>query len=300
MVRINKILCPVDFFPASKRAADYAIALAKAYESKLILLHVVSPVLPASYEIPIDAADILESMTDAADNELKKLAVRARAKRVNTEVIVRTGEIDLEIRSLIKDLNVDFIVMGTHGRRGFEKWFLGSVTERLLRRVDIPLLTIGSAANNTKTPTAVRRILVTTDFSEGTAEAVRYAFSLGQEYQAQVTLLHVLNDVSADISGRYRDTLIKSIRNELEELVPDDVRDWCDVSTRVETGLPWTRILDTAKRDKIDLLVMNAHGNGMLHRALVGSTAERVVRGSPAPVLLIPPAAIGKRKKKAA
>jgi len=300
MVRINKILCPVDFFPASKRAAEYAIALAKAYESKLILLHVVSPVLPASYEIPIDAADILESMTDAAENELKKLAARARAKSVNTEVIVRTGEIDLEIRSLIKDLNVDFIVMGTHGRRGFEKWFLGSVTERLLRRVDVPLLTIASAANNTKTPTAVRRILVTTDFSEGTAEAVRYAFSLGQEYQAKVTLMHVLNDVSADIRGRYRDTLIKSIRHELEEFVPDDVRDWCDVSTRVETGLPWTRILDTAKRDKIDLLVMNAHGNGMLHRALVGSTAERVVRGSPAPVLLIPRAAVGKRTKKAA
>src|SRR5262245_38615411 len=118
MIRINKILCPVDFFPASKRAADYAIALAKAYESKLILLHVVSPVLPASYELPIDAADILESMTNASENEMKKLAARAQAKAVDAEVIVRTGEIDLEIRSLIKDLDVDFIVMGTHGRRG--------------------------------------------------------------------------------------------------------------------------------------------------------------------------------------
>jgi nucleotide-binding universal stress UspA family protein len=292
-------LCPVDFFPASRRAADYAIALAKAYESKLILLHVISPVLPASYEISIDAADILESMTNAADNEMKKLAACAQVKKVDAEVIVRIGEIDFEIRSLVKDLNVDFIVMGTHGRRGFEKWFLGSVTEHLLRRVDVPLLTIGSIANGTKAPTAIRRILVTTDFSEGTGDAIRYAFSIGQEYQAKVTLMHVLNDISAD-SGRYRDTLIKSIRTELEDLVPDDARDWCDVSTRVETGLPWTRILDTAKRDKIDLLVMNVHGNGMLHRALVGSTAERVVRGSPAPVLLIPPAAVGKRKKKAA
>jgi nucleotide-binding universal stress UspA family protein len=293
-------MCPVDFFPASKRAADYAIALAKAYESKLILLHVVSPVLPASYELPIDAADILESMTNASENEMKKLAARAQAKNVDADVIVRTGEIDLEIRSLVKDLNVDFIVMGTHGRRGFEKWFLGSVTERLLRRVDVPLLTIGAAANGTKTPTAIRRILVTTDFSEGTADAIRYAFSIGQEYQAKVTVMHVLNDVSVDVSGLYRDTLIKSIRSELEDLVPEEARDWCDISTRVETGQPWTRILDTAKRDKIDLLVMNVHGNGMLHRALVGSTAERVVRGSPAPVLLIPPSAVGKRKRKAA
>ena len=300
MVRINKILCPVDFFPASKRAADYAIALAKAYEAKLILLHVISPVLPASYEIPIDAAEILDSMTDAANGELKKLATRAEAKKVYTEVIVRTGDIDLEIRSLAKDRNVGLIVMGTHGRRGFEKWFLGSVTERLLRRTNVPLLTIGNAANSTKAPPAIRRILVTTDFSEGTADAIRYAFSIGQEYQAKVTLIHVLNDISADISGRYRNTLIKSIRNELEELVPEEARDWCDVSTRVETGLPWTRILDTVKRDKIDLLVMNVHGKSMLDRALLGSTAERVVRGSPAPVLLIPPAAVGKRKRKAA
>src|SRR5262245_34887966 len=108
MVRINKILCPVDFFPASKRATDYAIALARAYEAKLVLLHVVSPVLPASYEIAINAADILESMTDAAENEVKKLAARAQAQKVKTEVIVRTGEIDLEIRSLLKDLDVDF------------------------------------------------------------------------------------------------------------------------------------------------------------------------------------------------
>jgi nucleotide-binding universal stress UspA family protein len=300
MVRINKILCPVDFFPASKRAADYAIALAKAYESKLILLHVISPVLPASYEIPIDAGEILDSMSEAANNELKKLAARAEAKKVDAQVIVRTGTIDLEIRSLVKDRNVDFIVMGTHGRRGFEKWFLGSVTERLLRRVDVPLLTIGQAANSTKAPPAIRRILVTTDFSEGTADAIRYAFSIGQEYQAKVTVMHVLNDISADISGRYRDTLIKSIRSELEELVPEEARDWCDTSTRVETGLPWTRILDTAKRDKIDLLVMNVHGKSMLDRALLGSTAERVVRGSAAPVLLIPPTAVGKRKRKAA
>jgi nucleotide-binding universal stress UspA family protein len=301
MVRINKILCPVDFFPASKRAADYAIALAKAYESRLILLHVVSPVLPASYEIPIDAADILESMTNSAENEMKKLAARARDKKVSTEVVVRTGDIDSEIRSLAKDRKVDLIVMGSHGRRGFEKWFLGSVTERLLRRVQIPLLTISNAANSTKAPPAIRRILVTTDFSEGTADAIRYAFSIGQEYQAKVTLMHVLNDISADISGRYRDTLIKSIRSELEELVPEEARDWCDISTRVETGLPWTRILDSAKRDKIDLLVMNVHGKSMLDRALLGSTAERVVRGSPAPVLLIPPpTAVGKRKKKAA
>jgi nucleotide-binding universal stress UspA family protein len=297
MIRINKILCPVDFFPASKSAADYAIALAKNYEAGLIFLHVVSPMAATGYEVPFNLADFLESMTNAANAEMKKLCKRAEAKGVRAEPVIRTGDVDLEIRAMTKERNADFVVMGTHGRRGLERWFIGSVTERLLRRTTVPLLAIGKAGPKTAPP-AIRRILVTTDFSPGTSDAIEYAFSIAQECQANVTLLHVIDDISADISGRYRDSLIQSIREKLEKLVPEEARNWCEVKTRVDTGSPVRRILSILKTSKNDLLVMNVHGKGMLDRALLGSTAERVVRGAGIPVLLIPPLAVSKRGKK--
>jgi len=76
--------------------------------------------------------------------------------------------------------------------------------------------------------------------------------------------------------------------------VPDDSRLWCEIRTTVATGTPYNVILKKAKKDRVGLIVMNIHGKGMLDRVLVGSTAERVVRGAECPVMLIPPAAPAK------
>ena len=95
--------------------------------------------------------------------------------------------------------------------------------------------------------------------------------------------------MAADVSGKYRESLIQGVQKQLEDLVPEEAKTWCDVDTRVETGVPYRIILRTLEDEKIDLLVMNIHGKGMLDRALLGSTAERVVRVASCPVMLIPP-----------
>ena len=116
-----------------------------------------------------------------------------------------------------------------------------------------------------------------------------YAFSVAQENDSEVTLLHVLHDISADVAGKYRDSLIDGIRKQLEGLVPADARNWCEIVTRVETGIPYRIILRTLEDEKVDLLIMNVHGKDMLDRALLGSTAERIVRAASCPVMMIPP-----------
>jgi nucleotide-binding universal stress UspA family protein len=104
------------------------------------------------------------------------------------EYIVRTGDIEKEIQKIVRSAKIDFVVMGTHGRRGVERWVLGSVEEQLLRNTKVPLLTIGRTRKPETAPPAIPRILVTTDFSEGTPEAMAYAFSIAQECQAQISL----------------------------------------------------------------------------------------------------------------
>jgi nucleotide-binding universal stress UspA family protein len=295
MVQINKILCPVDFFPASEQAVAYATAMAQNYEAELLLFHAVVPVLHAAYELPLNTDKIVKAMSEESTRRLEDLARPARKGGVEVRTIVRTGDIDDEIKRIVNKEKADFIVMGTHGRRGVEAWFMGSVTQRLLRHVPVPLLTMGASKRGDVTPPAIRRILVTTDFSDGTADAMAYAFSIAQECQARVTVMHVINDVAIDLSGKYRDPLVRGIEEELGRLIPEEAKPWCDIRTRVEIGLPYRAILKTLEREKIDLLVMNIHGKGMLDRALLGSTAERVVRGAGCPALLIPP--MGKKRK---
>src|SRR5437867_4149800 len=185
MTRIQNILCPVDFFPASESAANYAIALAKNYGARLILLHVVEPVAPWAYEVPIDTTGLIKTMIARSTEEMSRFAKRAEAAKVPVDVVVRAGEVDLEIESLIGKRNVDFVVMSTHGRRGLEKFFMGSTTERLLRKLHVPLLTIGKLKSKAVLPD-IRHILMTTDFSEGTPGAVAYAFSIARQSHAKV------------------------------------------------------------------------------------------------------------------
>ena len=281
MINIKNILCPVDFFPASNAAVNYAAGLAANYDAAIHLLHVVTPVPVSVYEYAIDTSAILKSVEESSMDEMKKLVARVKGMGV--------AAVYDEIKRSIDVLKPDLIVMGTHGRRGVERWFMGSTTEKLLRHSPVPLVTISAMGERAFNMPRFRRILVTTDFSDGTPDALAYAFSVAQENESQVTLMHVLHDISADLSGKYRDSLINGLRRQLDDMVPAEARNWCDIVTRVETGVPYRIILRIIEDERPDLLVMNIHGKGMLDRALLGSTAERVVRAASCPVMMIPP-----------
>ena len=289
MISITKILCPVDFFPASDAAVKHAVGLAANYDARVHLLHVITPLLPTAYEYAIDTTDIMGSLEKSATEELNKLAAQAKEAGVHADIEIRIGDVYEEIKQTIEEERPELLVMGTHGRRGVERWFMGSTTEKMLRHSPVPMLTISGMGEKVTAAPSFRRILVTTDFSDGTADALAYAFSVAQENDARITVMHVIHDAAADVSGKYRDSLIQGVEKQLADLVPPEARNWCDVVTYVETGVPYRIILRTLEDERVDLLVMNIHGKGMLDRALLGSTAERVVRAASCPVMLIPP-----------
>jgi nucleotide-binding universal stress UspA family protein len=220
---------------------------------------------------------------------MKKLETRARAAGLTVDTGIRTGDADVEIESAIRATKADILIMGTHGRRGLKKWFLGSVAERMLRRSSIPVLTVRGSKKIRTARGAVQRILVTTDFSEGSINALNYALTIAKANRAHVTVLHVLDEMRALTSQKYRKDLAERFRGELLKLIPAHARSWCDIDTRIEAGTPYHMILRLLKKEKIDLLVMNIHGKGLLDRALLGSTSDRVVRAADCPVMLIPP-----------
>ena len=286
MNRISRILCPVDFFPASERAVSFAAGLAESYDAELKLLHIVPSFVSPFYELPVNSASVTAGLEEGSRRRFDRLIRKLKLTGVNVTIDVQSGDISDRIDKAIQTYKPDLVAMGTHGRRGAKRWIVGSITERLLRRSPVPVLAISSSWKR-RTDPRPRRILVTTDFSKGTAAALEYAFSIAKENHARVTLLNVLEENRALISVDYRKRLARSVQHKLVKLVPEDARPWCE--TRVEAGTPYHVILGMVKKDKFDLVVMNIHGISMLDRALLGTTAERVLRAAECPILLIPP-----------
>jgi nucleotide-binding universal stress UspA family protein len=276
MLRIQKLLCPVDFFPASRSAAAVAIELAKIFRARLLFLHVLEGFSPWVLSVPEDTTEVMKVATAKAEKELTKLSLQARAARVHAETLVRIGWVDVAVETLVRAQKVDFVIMGTHGRRGLERLFIGSTAERLLRRLNVPVLTIRKPKSG---PLAIRNILLATDFSEDTSEAAQYAVFLAKSFGAKLHLLHVVDGAEASISGAYR---------KLEKLIPPRAK--VDVSVLVEAGRPSQRILPIAKAAAADLIIMNVHAKTLRERMTLGSTAETIIRNAAIPVLTIPSA----------
>jgi nucleotide-binding universal stress UspA family protein len=291
MIRIEKILCPVDFFPASLRAFDYALGMAANYGAGIHILHVVAPIIPSAYNGPLSLGTLTAEVIAQSEASLEGLKKKGLDAGITVDAQVVEGDIDAQIIHTVRSARADLVIMGTHGRRGFQRWLMGSVTERMMRTCPVPLLLTESAPKKRAGAPRLRHLLLTTDFSRGTDNAVRYAFSIANRNQARVTFLHVVDDLSAPLGGKRTQQLLLDIRQRLEDLVPSDPELQCEVVARVETGEPHATIVKIMEKEKVGLVVMNIHGKNLLDRASIGSTAERVVRfaGDKCPVLLIPP-----------
>jgi universal stress protein A len=142
MIQIKKILCPVDFFPASDRAVHYAAALAEDYGAKIHLLHVVTPLLPVAPDLPMATASVMQSVEKAAAAQMKKLVEKLRACGLDVTSKILTGDVHILIERTIGGVKPDLIVMGSHARSGVERLFMGSVSEWLMRNSPVPVLVI--------------------------------------------------------------------------------------------------------------------------------------------------------------
>jgi nucleotide-binding universal stress UspA family protein len=298
VIRIRQILCPVDFSPFARRALDHAAVLARWYEAELTVLHV-SPLMPTLFgmEPAVSAATLAPFDREALGRELVTFVGETMNATPRPQLLVRSGPAAATVLGYAAENGTDLIVLGTHGRTGFERFMLGSVTEKVVRKATCPVLTVPRGASESPERPLFARILCGVDFSPASDRAAQYALSLAQEAKSRLTLLHVvewLPDASfAKYPGfdadHFRKSLLTDARARAEALVPEEARAWCEVETRVVCGKPYEEILRIAHNDAADLVVLGVHGHGPVDRVLFGSTAQQVVRQSPCPVLTIRP-----------
>ncbi len=155
MIKIKKILCPVDFLPGSDHAVSYATGLAGILHAKVHLLHVVAPIIPNPYAEGIITVDVTQSMEHAAIRQMTRLVAKVKSRGVKVQGTVMRGQVKDVVERVIAEFKPDLITMGTHNRSSIERWFMGSVTEWLIRHSPVPVLTV--APKSAQKPRISRR-----------------------------------------------------------------------------------------------------------------------------------------------
>lgn len=280
MVQIRRILCPVDLSDYSRHALDHAIALARWYRAKITVLHVFAPV-PAPAPLP-GAPGFVAVLPPPGDPEAMLVAVARfvnpdASPDVSIEIVTREGDPVRCILAETEDDEPDLLVLATHGRTGFDRFVLGSVTEKILRRVNCPVLSVPPRAPHLSPsdPVTYKRILCPTDFSASATHALKHAVALAEEADAHLTVLHVSEDATTEPG------------NSLADVVPPGVDTYCTVETLSAAGRPYREIVRIAAEREIDLIVMGVRRRGAVDMMLFGSTAQHVIRLAHCPVLTL-------------
>jgi nucleotide-binding universal stress UspA family protein len=291
MIQIRNILCPVDFSEFSAKAFDYAYSLARRYEAKLYLQHAIRPLTEYSYHVlPAWAEEFYADSKAESEEALRKLVTRQALNGLRAEFVVQVGLPSEAILEFSQQQPIDLIVMGTHGLQGVDRWMLGSVTEKVIRKAQCPVLAVRKplhdfvAPQEASDPVQLHKILLATDFSDHGQRAFAYAISLAMEYNAELTLVHVLEDVPRHEEAS---TVTARLIRELEAPVPPDARNWCTIKSTVRIGKPYQEIIQLALDEQTDLIVLGVRGRSGRDLALFGSTTYRVLQLGSAPVLAV-------------
>jgi nucleotide-binding universal stress UspA family protein len=297
MARTTRILCPVDFSEFSRHALDCAVRLARGNHARVVALHVFAN-WPAVDVVPSLASDRLPKISlqdvdrDALLRYLQQFVAGDRGGDVPIEAIItESPNVDREIVAQAQAHHADLIVIGSHGRSGFQRLLLGSTTEKVIRAAPCPVMVVPRRATG-DVPAGGRpfaRILCPVDFSCDAIAALSHATELAGQVGSPVTVLHVIDVPAAlyempgfDIAA-YRSEAVNKSRTRLSELVPEGRARGLDVV--VSEGRPDQEILRVAAERDIDLIVMGVRGRHAVDLAVFGSTTHRVIRGATCPVL---------------
>ena len=287
----DTIVVPVDGSDPAQAAAETAVQLADTFDADVSMLAVVEP----SDNSPTESLPDAPGRDDLSSQWLQALdraAATASKADIPCQTAIESGVAHTEIAAHADRVSADLVAMGTHGRTGIDRLLLGSVTERVLRTLDIPVLTIpGVEAAGAD----IDDIVVPTDGSPGSERAAEHACAFADASDATVHAIAVVDTQSlAAVSegGAAIASLISTLEAQRERHVEAvceraEERGVAFESTVVE-GTPQKAISHYADECDADLIAMGTHGREGVKRFFLGSVTERTVRESEIPVLAAP------------
>jgi nucleotide-binding universal stress UspA family protein len=291
----HSILVPLDGSPFSEHALPYALDIARRTAAQIHLAHVY--VIP-----PVETDDIVNVELRAHEQAyLEGLVARVQPHCAGPITTVQLdGPIATELHDYAIAIKADLVVMTTHGRGAVSRFWLGSVADKLVRQLPMPVLQVRPhepAPDYTHAP-ALSHILIPLDGSLLAEQILPHALALGRLTQAEFTLLQaiplVIQAYGTELYGAgWDDQLLEQLRANAHAYLNGVAASLRAESLRVQTvvmdGLPSSAILEYARTQAVDLIALATHGRSGVARWLLGGVADKVVRGATLPVLLCRP-----------
>ena len=293
MDKIRSIVVPTDFSALAEAAAARAASLARLDGAEVHVVHAMAfPLFVNPFEFSTPA-NLWENLRQAAQAKLEQTrkAIEAKGVAVVTTQAYESLDPAKSIADAVHAHRADLVVMGTHGRGGLRHAFLGSVTERVLRTLDRPVLAVKEDPETAAKPIA--KILLAVDFSPHSDRAVETAAGLASRLPASVDVIHAL-DLPVDFDP-YRSTVGVELERKIEAHASErlaEIRSRLEqrgirVNTHFVRGHPEAVISEVAKQIGCQLVAIGTRGLSGLSHVLLGSVAERTVRTAPCSVLCV-------------
>lgn len=301
MLKIKNVLVPTDYSEIARRAFDHARFAADHFGASLHVIHLVdaegrAPHAPGPFdgdrtieeavEFAGEPVDDLDSFSFEGPASFQHPRGPDAPSDSGIRLVRRTApSVSEGILSYADEIDADLIVMGTRGRSGPRRLFMGSRAEEVVHGAQCPVLTIRTGSL-TVPGRGVSRILVPVDFSEVSRSQIRHAQELAETYGAELDVLHVIEVPDAALFYAADDfnasvpSVVGRAREGLAELVASGRR---DLPTRIHVlvGHPAVDILDFAEAQGCDLIVIATHNRMGGRHMLLGSVAEQVIRRAP-------------------
>jgi nucleotide-binding universal stress UspA family protein len=298
MHQLQRILFPTDFSRCADQALRHAVFLAEKYDAEIHVLHAVtlfndqSEVVNNEFK---ETEEMIKKLEDIAELQLNKVSDAHEDDDIKI-IKIQTRGISAApaILDYAAENSIDLIVMGTHGRRGVGHFFLGSVAEEIVRMAKCPVFTIREA-KTPMPPKAKENILVPVDFSEYSQKALANTKEFAKSYEARIHLLHVIEETihpAYSLSGKSSIfDIVPNIKEDcerrLKKMISETIGDEVKTEIHIVSGQAANEIINFAKINSMDLIVIATHGLTGLEHLLLGSTTEKVVRMASCPVFTV-------------
>jgi nucleotide-binding universal stress UspA family protein len=292
-MRIDKVLVPVDFSSPSTLAVNHGIALARKFRAKLSLLHVVESPIPLLYTFPTEVEKIERQRQEQAEKMLPILVSPEDQDDLDARFLVKTGEIDEAIEEAVHEEDADVVVMGTHGRTLLGRLLIGSVTQGLLRKLGVPVLTVCRVSR----PLEFKRMLLGTDLGPDSDKAFDFALQMAKAADSALVVAHTIDtrpvltyetsEVHAVFDEEHRQA-VKRAQDSFAEFQAQAAKQKVVIECVLAEGDAAECLVRVADEREVDFMILALRKKSAVARTLLGSTAEPIIRTAHVPVLSVP------------